>query len=347
MSPQQALLQSLRYYSSGDNCQPFRFTFPSETSLEVFHEHSRAEHWINRENLCSYIALGSLLAYVDEYFQKIHTDYSYQWHSLAAQVCLRIEWQDANLPPEAPAVFPDRHTDRRIYKKTKSFPVPDIEALNSLLGAGVSVHALAAPMPTDLLHSQLNCDAMVWDIEPICRDLLSLVHTKAGASEWGLHYKSLDLASWQAFAMGLLQRHFPVLYPWFRPVVKLVNRRQLRRQFASSGALLLFSMASSDPKSWLELGRGATRVWADLNARAYALQPMSIGNLTYLISRQEGGRELPELVPYLGLIDENSSLLKKYFSLEEKQIPAWLFRVGLSEPGGYRNGRLDLEALQR
>ncbi|MGM0576451.1 MAG: hypothetical protein ACQEXJ_12040 [Myxococcota bacterium] len=320
---------------TGENCQPFRFTWDGER-LAVHHDAERARHRLNAGDHASLLSLGAVAEAID---------LAAAAEDLSLRFDLRREprddvWAEVRLEPARRPTDPlvhaleRRETDRRPYR-------------GGDLGAPVfaQVHAEAERFPRcrlgmtghvsrRLMRFLLECDEIIWRDRQTVFDALRWVRftdDEVRRTRDGMTWRNLGYLPLQARATWLLTR-----WPAALDLAKLAGGKAqtrfiLRRQIRSAAGLGCIALRDTGPESLVDAGRLALRVWVRLNRAGYAFQPMSLPSLC--VYNERTGvlpSDLPEVVTRR--LSRGHGVLTSAFGLPASAHPVWMFRTGRREP---------------
>jgi hypothetical protein len=109
------------------------------------------------------------------------------------------------------------------------------------------------------------------------------------------------------------------------------QQKQLKAQISSSAALGCITVRDIHHQSLLQLGRLFLPAWVRLNMSRYGVQVMANPSLHVF---QHVAGILPGDCPVENkrVFAEGEKILTKAFGLTKGDIPAWMFRTGISSP---------------
>ncbi len=317
---------------SGDNSQPWRFHWDGRT-LRVLHDAVRAEHPLDGGRIGSDLSLGCVLESLE-----IAADAM----GFVAQTTLQLArprdpcWATARLRPGSSGradLFPTierRTTDRRLYRNASiDHPVFDRVRATSR-DARCRVHVL--PPPTgELLEFITAMDAFVLRTSSVYESTSRWLRTTQREVE-----ETRDGVSWRNLGLDLPE--FRALR-WMRsPKARAValalggtkaTALWLRRQLASSAAIVLFTTRASTDDRVVSVGRAAMATWLELTAADHGVQPLSLQSALILSEAMDA---LPPDTPsdFRPMLRRGRRLLARRLDLADDELPVWMLRTGPS-----------------
>jgi hypothetical protein len=313
---------------SADNCQPWSFRWDG-AELAISHDRARAEHVINHGDHLSYLALGGLLealglaAGAEGLVAHVRRLFDGSWWA-------RIRFAPGGVADDLALELGRRCTDRRLYRggspAHEVFAAIRAEAERSPR-AGAHVRA-----PGDELAEYIAAaDGYSWRHAACYRDFIRWVRfsqAEIDATGDGIPWKSLGIDLPALPGMSLARSPlFPVLID--RLGLGAAARLWLRRQLASSAAVLCFTVRAVGPEELVAAGRLAFRAWLHLSRAGFGVQPLT-NPAIHIYNRAAGGLH-PATRPELAeLFRRGEGLLARAFGYPPGELPVWLFRTGLS-----------------
>lgn len=305
---------------SGDNCQPWLFQWNGER-LKISHRDERARHALNVANRASLLALGGVIESVRLAASTHGMESEFQMGEPPTAdgvpaVEFRFLAEKTSAHPLARFLV-RRHTDRRLFRGGKISPLATLQ-VNHTGNQTIRLTQLDTwdgPLQRYLCKSE----SRIWSSEATVRDLMSWIRF-GGHHHDGMPWRTLGISFLESRALMAMKS------PTIRAVAtRLGFLRQVERNCAarlnSSAALFCVSTREITRPSIVEAGRVSFRLWLELNAKGYAVQPMSAGILP-LWDSQTAPKDEHSL--------EGLSLLRAQFGLAKKEMPVWLFRSGLA-----------------
>jgi hypothetical protein len=321
-----------------DNTQPFSFQW-RPGSLAVYHDGDLDRKRGNEGGLASLVALGCLVEYVA---------IAASGEGLAATVRLayrpgddgrpwaEIAFQPSSNPPDGllPALA-IRHSDRRPYQGGDPAAPIFGELQEEAAGmAGPRLYWQPDPGP-ELIDYLLGTNDLLWKDERLLPEMFSWVR-------WSRRQvlRTRDGMPWPALGVNFLVSRLMMMIAksaLFRGLVKRAGlpqragRESLLAQVRSSAALGLITVPAAEPGYLMDTGRAFVRAWLGLNPAGYGFQVLAlpvIGALQAEIGLLPA--DYPESIKrrFAG----GAAVLREAFAVPSGELPAWLFRTGLSAP---------------
>jgi hypothetical protein len=335
MSAIREIVAACQQAPSGDNCQPWRFTWDGAT-LAIHHDDDRAAHPLNRGHLGSLLTLGCVIESAVIAASALGIRVGIDLEPVGERIPRHGAWARLQLSIDAGVVRQDRAgalaqrcTDRRLYQGGAMDDALAVKLLSHTEASG-RVNVLAHPdAETRAYITRAECGML--DHPAVMRALLAWVRFTRRAAEQ--HRDGLPVAN-----LGVRATDVPMLWllracPWLvRPLAACggcwLQRRQVDRQLRSSSALVLVSVQDSRPASVIAAGRLALRTWLELTQAGYGVQPLTQSALHAY--RAATGERLPPV--QMPMHADGATLLARAFHLNAGELPVWLFRCGPATP---------------
>jgi hypothetical protein len=317
---------------SGDNCQPWRFTWNDET-LAVFYEEQLGHHALNNCNHATWLSLGCLVESIgiaaSGFRLRAHTRLNFEnWQSQPMGVIYFTREQMCT-DPLISEIF-RRKTDRNLYHTT---PLPEtvIQQLKHEAVHYPGLHfSYKQGTPNALAGFVGFCDEYMWSNRRIASDFLHWVRLsdkEETESKDGMSWKSLGIQKADLFPLRLFRRlPFLISWLWKLGFQKKVNQTT-KRSIQALGGVYSIAVTDTQPAAVVSAGKLAFRLWLLLNSEGYAVQPMSLPSLTAFdvaTGHAPPNTEASALQRFKAGYQE----LKAYFGFAENQWPVWMFRTG-------------------
>ncbi|MFT2090419.1 hypothetical protein [Paraglaciecola sp. 2405UD69-4] len=350
------IIDTAKYYMSGDNCQPFRFRF--NLSTQTFHVDylaDKAKHALVYDDYTIAITLGSLLTYIlvsleehsfssDVEFNLANFSPFTSQESVIALKVIKSGNQSKLATKSLYQALTKRAVDRRPYLPA-SFISADETLLNNNLQ--LSQCKLIKNIPQDLLNFLSNCDCTVWQSKGLGLDIMNSVafDTK---SETGLPWRNLGLSKAEVFPIKLIQFHHV-----FFDLLKFIGARLMmkfaqKKLWVSSQSALVFSVqAGMSLEEKVNASSEMFNVLLNLTNLGYAFQPSTLS--TEILNSDIK----PKLnifsatgikAPYL---QSDVAKYRKLLSVETREIQ-WILRIGKPSgdlPNNSKTNRLDTSKI--
>jgi hypothetical protein len=310
---------------SADNCQPWSFRWDGR-ELSVGHDAARAEHVINHHHHLSYLSLGCLLEALA---------LAAGAEGLTAEARLDLDgpgpvWARVHFEP-APgaqadalaAELPRRRTDRRLYRGG---------SLEHEVFAAVRAEGAYARAPDAELSRYLaDADSYSWRHPACYRDFIRWVRfsqEELQARGDGIPWRSLGIDLPELPGMSLARS--PLVPAVLAPLgLTAAASLWLRRQLASSAAVVCFTVEAPGREALVAAGRRALRAWLHLTRAGYGVQPLT-NPAIHVYNRAAGGLHPATRPELAALFRRGEGLLARAFGYGSGELPVWLFRAGLS-----------------
>ncbi len=318
---------------SGDNAQPWRFKWDGARLL-VLHSAKLATHSLNRKNHASQIALGTVIESIrlsaSQHGFTIDTRLTLEnEQELAAWANIGFTFSGVTADPLA-SMISLRCTDRRAYQGGTL----DQELLNEIAQAqsrfsGCAVH-IQTQQTSAFMKYFLKTEKMLWSNRKIVGDLgkwLRLSKKEVAKEATGMSWKNIGLNKAEAFMFRLIRR-FPQIPGFLWSLgFGLRIKQDAKKAINSSAALVCFSVTETTPEAFCQLGQLSFRTWLLLNAYGMGVQPLSYASAT-VADQAAGALQGSPSEQYL--FRQGKAILQENFEMQASQIPAWMFRTGVS-----------------
>lgn len=128
--------------------------------------------------------------------------------------------------------------------------------------------------------------------------------------------------------------------------VYLASRAWVRRQIASSGALVCVTLRAPGASSLVEAGRLDYHAWLLLDQAGWGVQPFTLPSLM-AYNAAVGGLPASTRPELASLFRRGRGVLTRAFDVPQDEVPVWMFRTGISTPlpGPQRALRLPLDRV--
>ncbi len=246
------VIDTARFYMSGDNCQPFRYRFNIATqTFHIDYLADKAKHTFVYDDYTILLTLGSLLEYLEttlkEYSHSCELTFDFGKFSayedkpsicsvaVHAQSTQTAQTKDTSLF----SVLKQRFTDRRPYNGPETIDI-SVEHLDQQLTH--STCKLFTNAATDTLRFFAGCDSSIWLSKSLGKDIMDAVAFDP-KSPTGLPWRNLGVKKSDALLIKAIQRHH-----WLFNVLKHCGARMLmlhtqKKLWLSSKSFLVFSYA--------------------------------------------------------------------------------------------------------
>lgn len=334
---------------SGDNCQPWRFGWDGRT-LEVLHDAARAEHPLDAGWIGSDLSLGCVLESVEIAADAVGFVAKATVHTADPR---RACWATVRFQPGSSGrarllrALERRTTDRRLYR-TGSIDHPVFARVRAASSdPRCRVHVIAPPTGA-LLEFFVAIDAFVLHTPSVYEGTarwLRITQREVEQTRDGVSWRTLGFDLPELRALRFMRA------PTARAVARAlggtaVTALWLRRQLASSTAVVLLTTRASTSDRVVAVGRAAMTAWLELTEADHGVQPLSLQSA--LILAEATGTLPPDTAPaFPPLLRRGRQLLAQQLGLADDELPVWMFRVGPSSslPEHRRTLRLRLDQI--
>lgn len=354
-STRQRILELGRTAPNVDNAQPFYFRWEGDRLL-IFRDNARDRQRGNAGNYVSMVGLGCLVECIGIAASgeglSADNDFRYDAGNLAAPWLVVTFQTDPGEPNELLPGLELRCSDRREYQggdlsdRVFESVVDDADEFQD---CGLYFHDRA---DRELLDYIMRCEGFMWADKRILPEMLSWVRWSREEVD-----RTRDGMPWESLGVNFLTSRLMKLVAsseWFRRFARRsgsplrAQQKTLEAQIRSSAALGCITVQDTRPESMVQLGRLFLRTWVRLNMAGFGVQVMGMPSIHVF---QHVAGVIPEDYPpeSKGLFAEGERVLAESFGIGEGEIPAWMFRTGISSPlpPEMRTLRLPLSSLVR
>ena len=328
---------------SGDNCQPWRFSWHRER-LFLYNEEHRDTSLYNTLNTASFIAHGALIENMDIAAKEagFHMTAELFPDKEKSSLVASIRFEAGTI--ETDALYPfieTRCTNREAYKR-KGLDKSVKEALEATRGNGtltliedktaLEIAARVASLNDRLLFENQRLHDFLFDH-------IRWTKEEAERTGDGMDIRTLGLNPMES-------RIFRLLGSW--STVKILNLFGLSRMLPrktfqvckGSSAMGLVQMDGLTPKSFVLGGRKLQRIWLKATKLGLAFQPMT--GVPFLIQRLFMEEDSGLSVAHRALLKEAEAELSEVFPMDKDKATIMLFRIGFAEAPRARSLRRDI-----
>ncbi len=345
----QFLIRSGIQAPSGDNCQPWYFSYNGDT-INLFLDRNADTSFFNVHQIASTISCGAVIENIRVAATRfgLATAISYLPDPCDKDLMasLKLFPVDTEADPLFDAIW-KRHTNRKFYKK-RHFPNFIFRELETTLTGfeGVKLSLITDRKKLKSLAKLIyRVDRIRTEHRPLHEHLVQMIRfTKKEATEkrYGFPIQNLEA--------GLAGNIFLWLTrPWW--VMNLVNKMGLGRMVAlhsyqamvKCSAAGLLTVPEMDRTNFLEGGQALERIWLTLTRYGLAMQPMTAITLFWLRWQMDG--EADFLPAHRRLLREVWQDYRKLFPDVDfsKEGHVMLFRMGYAPPITHRTYRKSVQ----
>ncbi len=329
---------------SGDNCQPWRFSWDG-TVLAIHWVPERAASLYDARRSASWIALGALLTNTRV------TANALGWRCDVALFPSADCAARVTLSPAQPADHPlraaieRRCANRRPYRATP-IPPKTLQRLRQAAADDPAVHLTLVTDPSairQLAAVAARNDRLLFEHRRLHDGLfrwLRWTEDEVAREQDGLPVASLELSPMERPGFRLLQS-----WPVARALAALGLTRLLPRRTAGvyrrSAAIGCLSIAGEEAEDFVRGGEALERLWLTVTCEGLAFQPITGITCLILHRRLEGGAELSPA--QRALLADAEDALDRLLPGVRARTPIMLFRLGYANPPTARTLRRQVE----
>lgn len=277
------VIDTARFYMSGDNCQPFRYRFNIATqTFHIDYIAEQAKHTFVYDDYTILLTLGSLLEYLEvslkEYLYSCELAFDFENFSPyedKLSICSATVNNQLNQTNNVSlfSVLKQRFTDRRSYLGPETIDI-SIAPLNQQLTYGTC--KLFTNAPKETLNFFAGCDSAIWLSKPLGKDIMDAVAFDP-QSPTGLPWRNLGVKKSDALLIKAIQR-----YDWLFNVLKYCGAKFLmtylqRKLWLSSKSFLVFTYHSNLSREQKTIAcKQMMHVLLTLSQSGYVFQPSTM-----------------------------------------------------------------------
>ena len=316
------ILKEAQRSPTGDNCQPFRFSFRDDL-LVVDLDRVRSRHEFDPRDISSHISLGLLWEHLKiaalNLLHKSVEPVSFPQQNGFFPMVFRLTESSERSPIPLSALAQRRVFRGRFRSEALSAPAL-LQAQELMLNQGAQLIWKGSDSFPKVVEYLVDADAYFWKTPTAIRDTFAWIRWTQG------HYQKMqDGFTPEELGMRLTDRppmwlfsKFPrlagILHPFTRPLYDSFNRANLQ----SSLGFFLVDSPGVRYEDFVELGRSAARVWLQVTALGWGVQPWSYASYFAAYSNETSQSSN---------VPKDLSVLRSAFP-KAKKIP-WLFRFGI------------------
>lgn len=338
-----------------DNAQPFYFRWEGDRLL-IFRDEERDRRRGNAGNYISMVGLGCLVECMTIAASgeglAANTDFRYEAQQ-PRSAWMVIAFESASDGPDE--LLPGlklRCSDRREYQGG-NLSDQVFQQVTADVGQfpACSLY-FREPSEQALLAYILQCEGFFWADKHILPEMLSWVRwtdEEVRSTRDGMPWQAMGVSFMTSRLMRLVARSGR-----FRRLARRsggplrAQRKTLVAQVKSAAALGCITVRDARSETMLQLGRLFLRAWVRLNMSGFGLQVMA--NPAIHVFQHTAGI-IPDDYPEESkqVFARGRRILTEAFGVQEGEIPAWMFRTGISPqlPAGMRTLRRPLSQIVR
>lgn len=329
------ILDKALRYPSGDNCQPFRFSW-HEAELTIIHLEDVAKHMMNPKNQASLISLGMLLESLKISSSSRGYDCKFKLGPEDQGAKVSFIKNESIRADNLEAFLETRFTDRRPFLKEKKGKEVE-EELKKIANKFQNVELKLIRPDMEYVKFAQKVDHIFWKEKGFLKDVMGWVRFRESEiqkTKNGMPWRSLGI-SW---AESIVLRVILKLPNWLMNSVSIVpslgNRFKLKELILSSDYIMGIVVKENTPELLVEMGRLGLRAWVSLNKWGHGAQPLSTTSLA-LYQWSHGDLKMGNGKSDSKKLKKEYDFFKKTFSLRDEAC--WAFRIGLAEKNLQKN----------
>lgn len=277
------VIDTARFYMSGDNCQPFRYRFNIATqTFHIDYIAEQAKHTFVYDDYTILLTLGSLLEYLEvslkEYLYSCELAFDFDNFSPyedKISICSATVNKQLNQTNNISlfSVLKQRFTDRRSYLGPETIDI-SVAPLNQQLTYGTC--KLFTNAPKETLNFFAGCDSAIWLSKPLGKDIMDAVAFDP-QSPTGLPWRNLGVKKSDALLIKAIQR-----FDWLFNVLRYCGAKFLmtylqRQLWLSSKSFLVFTYATGLTKEQKTIAcKQMMQTLLILSKEGYVFQPSTM-----------------------------------------------------------------------
>lgn len=316
------IVSECRWYPSGDNCQPFRYQWDSDTqTLSIFHKEEESKHIFNTENTASAIAFGGSLTLLK--LAALKRGYETQIELEEEDpLWAKVNFNQASNHQSSSLDFFKRYTHRGVYYKGSNEEI--LQTLQQW-SSQCKTKGVFYPSEKTLSKQVAKTESHMGNWKRALQDLLKMVYFDDPKTILkGMHWKNLGVTifdSWMLRALKKFKFLFPLMLPSIRINYYVLTQFKLNR----GNGILSFHFNDFKRATLVEFGQEVILFWLKIANKGYFMQPLSMSSL--LLTQIKAQK-------YTGPTDSSSyQFLQKaepIFVLpnQKEGSGCWAFRVG-------------------
>ena len=277
------VIDTARFYMSGDNCQPFRYRFNIATqTFHIDYLADKAKHTFVYDDYTILLTLGSLLEYLDITLKENSYDckLTFNFDKFCpfedySSVCTVNVHKKPKLTNEETlfSVLKKRFTDRRAYLGPATIDIKMGSINKNLTHSSCQLFKNA---PSTTLDFFAACDSAIWHSKALGIDIMNAVAFDPN-SPTGLPWRNLGVKTSEVAFVRLIQK-----FHWFFDLMKLLGARILmtraqKKLWQSSNSCLIFKYnASLSRQDKVIACKQMMQTLLQLSKEGYVFQPSTM-----------------------------------------------------------------------
>lgn len=327
---------------SGDNSQPWRFSFDGD-SLLLLNAPDADETLYNFRQHGSYVAHGAVIENLSllagEHGYALVTELFPHGNGITARLTLKPgEIRKTPLT----AALERRATNRKPYRD-ESLTVDDRRAIVETLRQSVDVTLRLVENAEDRAHIahtvSLN-EQLLMENQDLHDFLFGMIRWSRTEEEKkpGLYVKTMELPVPVRFLFRYVVNHWALVRLLGVTGFSRVIRKQTGAVYGKSAAFGALVVRSEEPKDFIDIGRALERLWLTATVHGVSMQPVTA--LPYLGQRIRAGEAGVFSKKHQELIRAANDELARMFRLTDGEHIGFLFRLGYSDSPSAQSKKL-------
>ena len=277
------VIETARFYMSGDNCQPFRYRFNIATqTFHIDYLAEQAKHTFVYDDYTILLTLGSLLEYLDVTLQELEHSckLNFNFDNFSAyqdkpSICSLVVAEKVT-PSTETSLFralKQRFTDRRPYQGPESIDLAVKPLNDQLTHSSCKLFTNAKP---ETLKFFAGCDSAIWLSKSLGTDIMDAVAFDTKSPK-GLPWRNLGVKKADSLLIKAIQRNH-----WLFTVVKYCGARWLmqhtqKKLWLSSKSFLVFTYQANLSKEHKTIAcKEMMHTLLTLSQKGYVFQPSTM-----------------------------------------------------------------------
>lgn len=348
------ILELSSRYPSGDNCQPFKLIPLERGRFSIHYLSDQGAHFYNMKNMSSILSFGALIESMNiaashfscEVDFKIENDFGTDrplWSTVEirrAEVP-RSPWVDA---------LKNRFTNRERFESDLSdleLKSLDMSLKNIGLPQGTAVATAKASKKIEEYF--LLCEEFFWTTKRAAKDLVRWIRLRSRPiPKDGFSLNNLRLKFHEALFLIIFSKLSFLIRPLY-PALTQINKGNTRKLIRHSAGIIFIALSDDSKMGYLKTGRSLMRVWLELTAQGYQVQPLSLGTeMIYALNKNLFDHQVDPR--WLKTVLLANSELRASLGFKESENIVWAFRFGralrsapVPDLTGRRSERFNLE----
>lgn len=330
------VIDTARFYMSGDNCQPFRYRFNLATqTFHIDYLAAQAKHTFVYDDYTILLTLGSLLEYLKVSLQEINysCELSFDFECFSAyqdksSICSAIVTEQTKQTKQTKdtslfSALKQRVTDRRPYRGPETIDIA-IASLDQQLT--YSTCKLFTNAAKNTLHFFAGCDSAIWFSKTLGKDIMDAVAFDP-KSPTGLPWRNLGVKKSDAWLIKAIQR-----YHWLFNVLKHCGARMLmlrtqKKLWLSSKSFLVFTYHPNLSREHKTIAcQQMMHTLLSLSKNGYVFQPSTM-SAEILNSPLKSTNIISSAHMQPNKLEQEIRTQRAYLDIAEGEVQ-WVLRIG-------------------